>query len=240
LNIPYKSCLKGELFSSLQKKEMPYTKIIVDLETVKCSGEIMNEIIKLDPKLIIILVPKGKENILYEKSNYRTLQKPITLKKLIQSIKLEQKIPSSCVENFSPLISVSLRILVVEDNKVNSRLCKITIEKLGHFCDVAFDGQQALTKIRESHAHGNLPFDIILMDNRLPIMGGSDCTREIRKMNNLTPIICFSADVYPSDIQGYLDAGMNDFLPKPLIKQTLIEKLEKWGKKHSSISFEEL
>jgi len=240
LKIPHKSCQKGELFSCLDQKKKPFTKIIVDLETVQSSQELMNAVIKLDPKLIIILIPKGKENILYDKANYRTLQKPITLKKLVQSIKFEQKKLSSSPLNLAPSNSVHLRILAVEDNKMNSRLCKITIEKLGHTCDVAFDGQEALNKIIKSKTNGNKPFDIILMDNRLPIMDGMVCTKEIRKMKDFTPIICFSADVYPSDIQAYLEAGMNDFLPKPLIKQTLVEKLEKWGQKHREMFFEEL
>jgi signal transduction histidine kinase/ActR/RegA family two-component response regulator len=105
-----------------------------------------------------------------------------------------------------------LRILVAEDNKINQKVVRAMLQRLGHSVTIAEDGQQAVDMVKEEH------FDLILMDIQMPVKDGLDATREIRAMGlSMTqpPIIGLTASFQPSELNLYLEAGMNSCLGKP-------------------------
>ena len=109
-----------------------------------------------------------------------------------------------------------LRILLVEDNKVNQLLANLMLKRLGYQVDFANDGLEAVQAVQDQS------YDLILMDVRMPKMDGLAATRLIRKSMNQVRIVAITADARPEDRQACLDAGMNDFIAKPVDIQELI------------------
>lgn len=117
------------------------------------------------------------------------------------------------------------RILVVEDNPVNRKLCALQLKRLGCMADFAETGLEAIDKVRENS------FDAVLMDMQLPDLDGCGATREIRREERAgerLSIIALTANAMPEDRKRCLDAGMDDFLSKPLQYETLAATLSKW------------
>ena len=115
-----------------------------------------------------------------------------------------------------------LEILVAEDNVTNQKLIKIFLEKMGHKVDLVFNGNEAVeaVKIKE--------YDVIFMDMQMPILGGVEATRIIRQNKNINqmPIIAMTANAMEHFREECLQAGMDDFMSKPIRKDTLWQKLE--------------
>ncbi|CAB9507189.1 Peroxide stress-activated histidine kinase mak2 [Seminavis robusta] len=124
-------------------------------------------------------------------------------------------------EELSP--DESLRVLVVEDNKVNQKLVVRMLGKLGHSSVVAENGQVALDKLQSAQA------DLVLMDIQMPVMDGLEATREIRKTRTkfALPIVGLSASFQNADLETYLDIGMNQCLSKPVRLETLKRTIDK-------------
>ncbi len=121
--------------------------------------------------------------------------------------------------------STGLLILIVEDNPVNQMVLKKIVHSLGHDCRVACDGEEAVTMADQQ------VFDLIFMDCQMPHMDGFEATRIIRSESNAnraTPIVAVTANAMEGDRQRCLDAGMNDYLKKP-VKPAMIEDIvQKW------------
>lgn len=96
------------------------------------------------------------------------------------------------------------------------------LERMGHHVDVAGDGEQALAAVRDSE------YDVILMDCQMPVMDGYTAARAIRSLRGgrLLPIIAMTANAMAEDRQRCLDAGMDDYLSKPISIERLHELLE--------------
>lgn len=119
------------------------------------------------------------------------------------------------------------RILVVEDNVVNQKVAKGLLAKLGYSCDSVANGQEALKILEEIH------YDLVLMDCQMPIMDGYEATRQIRNQasrvrNHEIPIIAMTANAMLGDREKVLEAGMNDFLTKPVVLSKLDQTIAKW------------
>ncbi len=110
----------------------------------------------------------------------------------------------------------SLRVLVAEDNEVNVRLATALLTKLGHAATVVGDGQAAVD------AYARESFDLILMDVQMPVLGGIDATRQIRVAEaaatppRRVPIVALTARAMKGDREECLDAGMDDYVTKPV------------------------
>jgi CheY-like chemotaxis protein len=111
------------------------------------------------------------------------------------------------------------RLLVVEDNEVNQLVAVRMLDRLGYRADVAANGIEAL------EAHTRAPFDAILMDCQMPDMDGYEATRAIRQAEadgrRHTPIIAMTANAMAGDRERCLAAGMDDYLAKPVRRETL-------------------
>ena len=116
------------------------------------------------------------------------------------------------------------RILLVEDNKINRKIAVELLEAKGLNVAIAINGRKAVEMAGQSE------YDCILMDIQIPIMDGFEATRAIRKEDRFQslPIIAMTANAMAGDKKRCLDAGMNDYLSKPINPQELYLTLVKW------------
>lgn len=122
----------------------------------------------------------------------------------------------------SPVLPPDLRILVVEDNSVNQLVATGMLAALGYEADLASDGLEAIESVDQSR------YDIVLMDVRMPRMNGIDATRQIREnfdVEDAPRIIGLTANSMPDDRRRCLEAGMIDYLSKPLKLEELEDAL---------------
>jgi len=117
-----------------------------------------------------------------------------------------------------------LLILVGEDNIVNQKLTMKVLEKLGYQADLARDGKEVLELACLK------TYDLILMDVQMPEMDGLEATRMLRLCLEKQPvIIAMTANVMEGDKDNCTQAGMDDYISKPVELNELLTKLEKWG-----------
>ena len=120
----------------------------------------------------------------------------------------------------------SLRVLLVDDNRVNQLVGIALLEKLGHKVDVAGNGIEAVEGVRSR------AYDVVLMDVQMPEMNGLDATAAIRKLTgrrSSIPVIAMTAHAMKGDRERYMEAGMDDYVAKPVNKAELAAALAKWA-----------
>ncbi|RJP61488.1 MAG: response regulator [Candidatus Auribacter fodinae] len=120
------------------------------------------------------------------------------------------------------------RVLLAEDNPINQKLIGLLLKNIGCEVDIASNGQEAIDLLRKNTYH------VVLMDLQMPVISGTEAAKIIRsEMNNRRiPIIALTASVVPEDKLRSLEAGMNDFLSKPIDAQQLKEKVARWQSSH--------
>ncbi|MCU7555415.1 ATP-binding protein [Alteromonas sp. ASW11-19] len=151
---------------------------------------------------------------------------PFTPLQFERFVKELQQITSEPVvyDHQSDIVELEGHVLLVEDNTINQIVTGELLRDLELSYDVAEDGVQALRKI-ENSPH----YDLILMDVQMPEMDGYECTRALRrKGHNALPIIGLSANAMKEDRQTAHEAGMNDYLTKPVKRANVIEILRKY------------
>lgn len=119
-----------------------------------------------------------------------------------------------------------LRVLLVEDNAINIMVAKLMLTAQGVVVTVAHNGQLALDQLHATPEG----FDVVLMDVQMPVMDGREATTHIRQQARFAqlPIIAMTADAMAEDRQRCMDAGMDDFLTKPVDSKLLFATLERW------------
>ncbi len=120
-----------------------------------------------------------------------------------------------------------LRVLLAEDNLVNQKVVTAVLRKRGYLVDVAANGREALTRLE------GRPYDLVLMDVQMPELDGIEAARAIRsndRWRNL-PIVAMTAHAMTGDRERCLEAGMNDYLSKPVAPAHLIETVEAYGRR---------
>jgi two-component system sensor histidine kinase/response regulator len=170
------------------------------------------------------LVKPIKQSLLFNTIN-NLLNKAIPIEKAPGRTSLENKSHQVSGKDLK-----QIRILLAEDNPANRKLAIIQMEKLGYSVDSVENGKKALEKISEEP--GN--YAVVFMDCQMPEMDGFEATRLIRKLekNNgvHTPIIAMTANALEEDQKICKDAGMDDYISKPVTMKVLAEMLEHWSK----------
>ena len=119
-----------------------------------------------------------------------------------------------------------LKILVAEDNRIGQKVIKKILNSLGYSIDIAPNGQEVLNKLEQEQ------YDLIFMDMQMPKMDGLEATRQIRQHNsfsNSLKIVAMTANAMEEDKQSCLDAGMDDFISKPVDIEEIIEVICKYS-----------
>jgi len=216
------------------ESEKPFAMVLLDLDTPGLDGiEVAERIGKLGEgrKLRVALASASGERITRaQQAGIEVLHKPIdpstllnTLTRLIGT-RDGALMPSSATSTRTIDSLRGLKVLLAEDNDFNQEVAKGILSDAGLIVDVAGDGAVALQMAQADR------YDIILMDMQMPVMDGVTATREIRRIapHSKVPIVAMTANVMQEDRQRCFEAGMNDFVTKPVDPDQLLAVLLKW------------
>ncbi len=244
LKIDYKQALNEtqaveELIQSLEENQ-PFPLVIVEVKESNTLAENLGRKIKQDKGLkqtrLILLTSIGNQGDArrFEEIGFSAfLGKPIEKELFQDCIKAVLSRHSDSKAPLLPIItSYSIietkkhvrRILIVEDMETNRLTAKALIGRQGYKTDEAKDGLEALEKYQKNH------YDLILMDCRMPGMDGFEATQRIREHEKIhqmkhVPIIAMTGNAFDSDRQKCFEAGMDDFIPKPVEPDLLARKI---------------
>ena len=207
--------------------ETPFQVVVLDCQMPDVDGlslakSIKDDLLFADVK-IILLTSMGQpiDSEVWKRSGIDScLVKPVKQSRLLETIVrvLTGSEGRGVLPEAGPVEAKSLRILVAEDNSVNQKVILLQLKKLGYAADAVANGLEAVEGVRK------IPYDVILMDCHMPEMNGYEATRAIRQMSGrtqLTRIIAVTANADPEERRKCLDAGMDDYLIKPINMEKL-------------------
>ena len=220
--------------------EDPYQVILLDLQMPEMDGEQTAREIKADPAgkdvKIITLTSMGQRGDAARLealgcSGY--LLKPVKqslLREALVTVLGQEQVGDSTVHLvtrhfLSEQKRQGMRILLAEDNPVNQKLAVVLLQKAGFSVDVVDNGLQAVARVKEGK------YNAVLMDVQMPEMDGLEATMHIRqeaKPGEHIPIIAMTAHALKGDRERCLEAGMDDYVSKPLDSRLLMKKLDQW------------
>ena len=121
--------------------------------------------------------------------------------------------------------TLRLRVLLCEDNLVNQKLAAGIFKRLGHSVDITNNGREALDRIAQN------PYDIVIMDLQMPVMGGLEATQLLRERESVTgghlPVVAMTAHALKGDREKCLEAGMDGYVSKPIRVDLLEEEVRR-------------
>ncbi len=215
----------------------PYNLLLMDLQLPGMDGEevlkaIRNEPLTRDTKVVLITSMRKHNDLnrLNELGYSGYIQKPIKQAQLQDVLEYALGLSGSMEGRAKrPMMeekpSRILSILLAEDNEINQKVATMLLTGQGHKVEVANNGIEALKAFKQN------TYDLILMDVQMPEMDGLEATRQIRLIENSgrrVPIVAMTAHAMPGDRQRCLDAGMEDYITKPIDTRKLYQVLYFW------------
>jgi two-component system sensor histidine kinase/response regulator len=222
----------------------PFLIVLTDMNMPEMDGETLGKTIKADPELrdtrLVMITSYGKRGDAkrLEAVGFSAyLTKPVKQSQLYDCLATvlgaadpSVKAPEIALvtrHTINELRRREVRILMAEDNATNRQVALKLLEKSGFRADAVADGRQAVEALQTGS------YDIVLMDVQMPVMDGFEATRAIRSgetkvPNPRIPIIAMTAHAMKGDRERCLEAGMDDYISKPISPQALAEALEKW------------
>lgn len=184
---------------------------------------------------VVALIPQERRDLI---DDYRAkgaigyLIKPLRIASLIERVALAagegvdtRPVVANDERADTTPIAIGLRVLLAEDNPINALLAKSLLVRNGCHVVAVGNGSEALRAVQDA------PYDLVLMDVHMPVMDGFEATRAIRAMGGRfleMPIIALTAAAMEEDRRACKNAGMNDFITKPLDPAMLSSVLERW------------
>jgi PAS domain S-box-containing protein len=231
----------------------PFRIVISDMQMPDMDGESLGKAIKADPglshtRLVMMssLGARGDARRLKAIGFSAYLTKPVKQSQLYDCLAMvlgaggaePAGVPDAGIITRHTLNEArrrQVRILLAEDNPTNQQVALGILEKLGFSADTVADGREAI------RALGTDPYDLVLMDVQMPEMDGFEATRAIRSgkagvLDPKVPVIAMTAHAMKGDRERCLEAGMDDYISKPITPQALAEALEKWVGKTQGLS----
>jgi len=219
---------------------------IIDMQMPGMDGETLGQKIKQDPDLkntiLVLLTSLGKwsDARRIERTGFAAyLTKPVKQSQLYDclamvtgaSAELPKDQPATTVTRYAVADDKKhqLRILLVEDNMTNQKVALNILKRFGYNTDAVANGKEAIKALEM------IPYDIVLMDCQMPEMDGYEATGEIRNpaskvLDHEVPVIAMTAHAIKGDRERCLEAGMDDYLCKPVNPRELCDMIEKWIK----------
>ncbi|MCO4797745.1 MAG: response regulator, partial [Colwelliaceae bacterium] len=144
----------------------------------------------------------------------------------------DEHLPQKINESPIPLWHNNVKILLVEDNRINQVVAIQALKNINLTCETTENGANALAKLKVSNKVG-VPFTLILMDCQMPILDGYETTKRIRLGEcgdnyKEIPIIAMTANAMKGDKEKCLSIGMDDYISKPVDKQAMLDVLKSW------------
>lgn len=175
----------------------------------------------------------GSENLaLFNQTIYKPFRTSKILNALFKIFRIEYEDENAEKERVlqKEIENKKIKVLLCEDNEVNLKVAMMILKKLNADVDVAENGQEAINKFM------HVKYDMILMDCMMPIVDGYQATAEIRRIEKenkmqKTAVIALTANATGDDKQKCLDAGMDDFITKPIKREIIEQKISKWLQK---------
>ena len=121
------------------------------------------------------------------------------------------------------------RILLAEDEPDHQLILSHMLREVGADVITVENGQSAVDRALQAQGEGN-PFDLILMDIRLPVMNGYLATRQLREAGYRLPIVAVTANAMMGDREKFIEVGGDDYLTKPLTASALVDLVKRWAK----------
>ena len=222
----------------------PFRVVITDMQMPETDGESLGRAIKADPELsdtrLVMMSSfgrRGDANRLKDIGFSAYLTKPVKQSQLYDCLAMvlggeraAVPAPDGALVTRHTLREDRrgrIRILLAEDNATNRQVALGILKNLGFKADTAANGREVL------QALAKIPYDIVFMDVQMPEMDGLEATRAIRSgqagaMNARIPIIAMTAHALKGDRERCLEAGMDDYISKPIAPQALADALETW------------
>ena len=226
---------------ALKNTSQPFDFILLDLNMPGMNGlelaQHIREIFPRTPKLVLVtganLNSEDDQDALRDFD--AILEKPVTAAKIAETLtRLStsegNETIARCVSSSGTQSIAGMRILVTEDVPTNQLIMRDLLESLGASVNMADNGRLALAQL----ASKGDALDLILMDIQMPEMSGIEACQRIRagQIRADIPIIALTANATNEERQRCKEAGMNDFLTKPIEPQSLIETVARWRPKH--------
>ncbi|MGZ9222294.1 MAG: response regulator, partial [Anaerolineales bacterium] len=229
-----------EILRNAHRGRDPYHVVLLDMQMPGMDGEQTARAIKSDPsaketKIIILtsMGQRGDANRLEALGCSGYLLKPVRQQMLFDAVvavlgREGERSPGLITRHtLSEQRKLGLRILLAEDNAINQKLAVVLLQKAGYSVDAVDTGAQALEKVQTNQ------YSAILMDVQMPEMDGLEATQQIRELEKNTgqhiPIIAMTAHAMQGDRERCLDAGMDDYVTKPLEPKVLFSALDRWA-----------
>jgi CheY-like chemotaxis protein len=179
---------------------------------------------------IVLLRPEERERIApYRKAGFAGyLIKPLRRASLVERVLLAGKAAAHDDDRVAPrppretMTAGGVKVLMAEDNPINAMLARTLLRREGAEIHHVEGGEAALEALIGA------TYDLILMDVRMPGLGGLEATRALRARGVDTPVVALTANAFEDDRRACMDAGMDDFLVKPLSPEALRVALARW------------
>ncbi len=212
--------------------ESPMDLIVLDMQMPEMDGLELAKLLDRHPKTagtpIILLSSIGHRIDVAGTPVRQALSKPVRQERLFtalldavgeRGVRTNQE-PPVALEHLAERLP--LRILLAEDNRINQKVALRLLERLGYGADVAANGAEALEAMHRQH------YDLVLMDMQMPEMDGLEATRRIRSefpQEQQPRIVAMTANSMKSDRDQCIEAGMDDFVSKPVKWESLVEAI---------------
>ena len=230
-----------ELLEKAAAGDKPFTAVLYDGGMTDVDPRNFVETVRANPALegtrLLIAVPAARraETDEFKSWGYDAyLIKPIRRRSLHQylqpsiepdEVEEDEPLAATAAKAASPDAEKPLRVLLAEDNEINQMLALALLAKNRHEVTAVENGAEAVQAVRDGE------FDLVLMDIHMPEVDGLEATRQIRTLEHggrNVPIIALTANAMAEDKQMCLDAGMDDYLAKPINEPQLNEALDHW------------
>jgi two-component system sensor histidine kinase/response regulator len=240
-------CLNGgaDVVQTIQRAQAdnePIDVLLLDLNMPEMDGyevaEAIHKAIANPPMMIVLTSALERDAQKCEKAGFNGfMAKPVRRKRLLQMIaRLLGETPADAEGDIKKhkmhtqytvreAIKHSVRILLAEDNPVNQKLAIMMLGKAGYNVEVAANGKEAVAKFTESPDG----YDLIFMDVQMPEMDGKAATQTLRRLGfNDVPIVAMTAHAMKGDREMCIESGMNDYVTKPIKRETVFEMINKY------------